>query len=152
MHSPLTHKERVFAALSHHEPDMVPLSIGSTSNDCFTRVALRKFCLRMGIESYAENVTWKSMGVVETPSAVQERFQADFRCVRMKAPIDPPTPIANEDGSYWDDFGVLMKPSEYYFDPVERPLSGPISMSDIRSFTWPDLRRPGTDSRAAARG
>ena len=39
--------------------------------------------------------------------------------------------------------GSTMKPILYYYDVVERPLTGPITMDDIKNFPWPDPYDPG---------
>jgi len=67
----MTGRERVLAAINHREPDKVPLSIGSTSNDCFTKVALRRFAEHIGLGEYEETVTWKAIQTVKTPEKIQ---------------------------------------------------------------------------------
>ncbi|MDO8685203.1 MAG: uroporphyrinogen decarboxylase family protein, partial [Clostridiales bacterium] len=48
-----------------------------------------------------------------------------------------------KDGSYVDDYGVLLRPSEYYYDPVKRSLAGPITLEDIKNCKCPDPNAPG---------
>jgi len=132
-------RQRVKAALNHSQPDMVPISAGSTSNDCFTRVALKKYSQFINLGEYDETVTWKAMQTVATPEVFLSKFQSDFRTLRPKVGKRDTQPVEYPDRSYLDDFGVLMKPSEYYYDPVDRPLCGKISIADIERFKFPEV-------------
>ncbi len=139
----MTSRERVVRALGREQPDMVPLSIGSTSNDCFTRKAMKDFAGYAGIEGYSETVTWKATQTVKTPERVLDMYHADFRQVAFMPGDNPSEQKTFEDGSYVDAMGVLMRPSAYYFDPVERPLAGPVTRQDVESYALPSPYDPG---------
>ena len=66
----MTSRQRVLAAIDRTQPDKVPLSIGSTSNDCFTKMALRKYAAHLGIGAYEEVVTWQTVQTVITPPQI----------------------------------------------------------------------------------
>jgi uroporphyrinogen decarboxylase len=139
----MTPRERVLAAVNRTEPDLVPLSIASTSNDCFTKVALRNYARHLGIGEYEEVVTWQTVQTVITPPQILEKYQADFRTVRFHKPDNPARLVVNPDGSFRDALGVLLKPTEYYYDAMDRPLAGPITRDDIRAFRFPPTDDPG---------
>ncbi len=139
----MTSRQRVLAALNHRQPDKAPLSIGSTSNDCFTRMALRKYAAHLGIGAYEEVVTWQTVQTVITPPQILERYGADFRTVRFKDPDTRAPQEAAPDGSVRDALGVLLKPTDYYYDAVQRPLEGPITLADIKKFRYPVPDDPG---------
>jgi uroporphyrinogen decarboxylase len=139
----MTSRERVAAAINLKEPDMVPLSIASTSNDCFTKMALRKFARHLGLGQYPEVVTWQTVQTVITPPEILERFGADFRTVRFHKPDNLQHVEVNPNGSFCDALGVLLMPTDYYYDAIQRPLQGDISMNDIRRFRFPATDDPG---------
>ena len=135
----MTSRERVIATLNHQQPDMVPLSIGSSSNDQFTRVALQKFAKAFNIGPYEEIVTWRTVQTVVTPPQVQEMYNADMRMLRP-GPRDNPFPdyLNPDDGTVIDAMGVKLAPVLYYYDVVARPLEGIITMDDVKNHKWPD--------------
>jgi uroporphyrinogen decarboxylase len=139
----MTSRERVLAAVNLREPDAVPLSIASTSNDCFTRLALRKYAAHIGLGPYDEVVTWQTVQTVITPEELLRKYHADFRTVRFKKPDNSARVEVNPDGSFRDALGVLLVPTDYYYDAMDRPLAGPISMDDIARFTFPAVDDPG---------
>lgn len=138
----MTSRERVKAALNHKQPDKTPISIGATIVDGFTKVAKGNYEKYLGLEVTPDEITHKPMGTVKTPENITKMYQMDFRTVRLKAPWNNPSKVF-EDGSYLDDYGVVMGPSEYYYDPIKRPLEGPITKEDIEKSTWPDPYAPG---------
>ncbi len=135
-------RERVNTILSHKCADRVPISLGSNIVDGFTRFAKENYERYLGLEVSQDIITHKPMGTVVTPDILLERYQSDFRTVRLKAPWNNPS-VVYEDGSYLDDYGVVMKPSQYYFDPFVRPLEGSITSDDIKKGSWPDPYAPG---------
>jgi uroporphyrinogen decarboxylase len=139
----MTSRERVMDAVSLREPDKVPLSIASTSNDCFTKMALRKFARHLNMGEYKEVVTWQTVQTVITPPEILERYGADFRTVRFHKPDNPSHVEVNPDGSFRDALGVLLMPTDYYYDAMQRPLEGAISLNDIRKFKFPATDDPG---------
>jgi uroporphyrinogen decarboxylase len=131
-------RERVEKTLELKKPDMVPLSIGSTSNDCFTKMALRKYAKYLNLAPYEEIVTWTTVQTVITPVELKEKYHSDFKTVWLKKPDNPKPVITFDDGSILDAMGVRLQPTDYYYDAVSRPLGGSITVSDVRDFNWPD--------------
>ena len=70
----MTSRERVECALNHKQPDMMPLSIGSTSNDQYTKVALQRYAERYNIGPYDDTVTWQTVQTVATPEQIQKEL------------------------------------------------------------------------------
>lgn len=130
-------RERVIATLNHKAPDRVAISLGTNIVDGFTKFAKDNYEKYLGLEVTPHRITHKPMGTVETPQSIMDMFKLDFRTIRMKAPWNNPSKIF-EDGSYLDDYGVLMKPCEYYYDAATRPLSGDMDAETIKTSTWPD--------------
>lgn len=139
----MTAKERVTAALGHKEPDKTPISFGATIVDGITgygKDALEEY---LGFGKTPHVITHKPMGTVELSPALMAHYQLDFETVRLKAPWNNPARV-NPDGSYYDDYGCLMVPCEYYYDNMLRPLAGALEIEDIlQKATWPDPYAPG---------
>lgn len=135
-------RDRVNAALNHTQPDKVPISLGSNIVDGFTKFAKDNFEEYLGFEKTPHIITHKPMGTVVTPKNIADIYEVDFATVRLKAPWNNPA-VVFEDGSYLDDYGCLMKPCEYYYDNMKRPLEGDIEEKDIYASTWPDPYAPG---------
>jgi uroporphyrinogen decarboxylase len=133
----MTSRERVRCALNHKEPDKIPFSLGSNIVDGFTKFAADNFETFLGLPHEDCIITHKPMGTVVTPGAVQARYPADFVTIRLKAPWNNPS-IVYGDGSYLDDYGCKMQPCEFYYDNVNRPLEGVITVDDIKKNTWPE--------------
>lgn len=123
-------RERVNTALEHKQPDMVPISMGAHICDSFTRFSKDVYEKYLGHETTPHFITHKAMGTVSTPEYIMNMFEMDFRTIRLKAP-DVDSTITYEDGSYLDEFGLVWKPCEYYYDMVVRPLTGEITVNDI---------------------
>lgn len=139
----LTPRERVLKALAHEEPDRVPLDLGSTGNTGITAVAYRKLLNHLGIE--AEVVVWDRMQQLALPDErVLLRLGVDTRGIWPGPPDNRPDREL-EDDSYEDEWGVVRsRPAGgLYYDLVRSPLAGDVSMSDLRSFRWPDPDDPG---------
>jgi len=81
---------------------------------------MRNYAKHIGFENYSEIVTWNAIQTVTTPEHIQKLYNADFRQVTFNTAENPSVEKEFEDGSYVDAMGVLMKPSAYCFDPVER--------------------------------
>lgn len=136
-------RERVFTSFAHLPPDKVPMSVGSTSNDTFTKESLKRYTKYLNIADYKENVINKICGAVETPLLIQEMYQGDFVTVRLKNSFSLSPESECGEGCFRDAFGVKLQATEYYYDAKERSLPGEITVKTIEKFPWPD----GSDKR-----
>jgi uroporphyrinogen decarboxylase len=139
----MTPRERVRAALAHQEPDRVPLDLGSTGNTGITAIAYRRLLSHLGIE--AEVVVWDRMQQLAVPDErALLRLGIDTRGIWPGGPDNRPDRDLEGD-SYEDEWGVARSrpPGGYYYDLVRSPLAGDVTMSDVRSFPWPDPDDPG---------
>jgi len=144
----MTHRERVLAALSHKEPDMVPIDLGSTRDSSIVVEGYERLKEHFGVE--AENVlTSRMMQVVDVDERILEALDIDTRGV---FPPTPPDVILSE-GCYRDEWGVerVKPPGSFYYDQRTFPLAGDITVSDIVRHPWPDphdpIRRRGLKER-----
>ena len=130
-------RERVLVSLSHKQPDRCPVSFGSSIVDGFTLGAKENFDKYMNYEPCPVKITHIAMGTVETPMQVIDWIEPDFATITLKAPWNEKLQIF-EDDSYYDSFGVRWKRASYYYDVIERPLTGVIDKGDIKNYSWPD--------------
>ncbi len=135
-------RERVLRALSHQTPDRVPLSIGTTIVDGLTRFAKDAYEEYLGVPVTQNAITNVAMQTVVTPDWLLEKTDSEFRSVRMKSPLNNHT-VFLEDGSFNDEYGILWKKSDLYYDPVHGPLYGEITLQDIKNNPWADASDKG---------
>ena len=140
---PLGHRERVIRALSHQEPDRVPLDLGSTVNSSIHIAAYQKLKAHFGIEA-EDTIVHKMMQTALVHEPILEALDIDFRPVFPGSPDNKIDIPVGEDG-YQDEWGVVRrKPTgSLYYDLEKSPLAGPITIQDIVSFPMPDPYDPG---------
>ncbi|HUV06362.1 MAG TPA: hypothetical protein VMX75_01455, partial [Spirochaetia bacterium] len=145
----MTHRERVIAALSHKQPDRVPIDLGSTRDSSIVVGGYEQLKGQFGIES-GNVLTSRMMQVVDVDERILNELDIDARGVFPASPPDVPL----EGGGYRDEWGVerIKPPGSLYYDQVSFPLSGPITLRDILNYPWPDphhtIRRKGLRERA----
>jgi uroporphyrinogen decarboxylase len=139
----LSHRERVIKALSHQEPDRVPLDLGGTVCSSIHIAGYQKLKAHFGITA-EDTIINTMMQTAAIHEPIQKALDTDFRYV-IPGPIESkPAVQVGEDG-YQDEFGIVWRkpPSSLYYDVVKSPLSGPITLQDIVNFPWPDPTDPG---------
>jgi uroporphyrinogen decarboxylase len=146
-------RERVLAALSHREPDRVPMDLGGGAATGMVGIAHNRLLKHLGLEGdtkiWLQYVQW-----AVTDEKVRERFAID--CVNV-VPMPPKwrrdtlpdgsaslvpssfTPRDEPDGSRVDVYkGVpiaRMPPGGYWYDPIHFPLEK-ASIEDLDGFSW----------------
>lgn len=130
----MTGRERVMAALSHRQPDRVPLDLASTRDSSIVVGGYERLKAHFGIR--ADNaLTSRMMQVVDVDERILQALEIDTRGVH---PAAPPDTILSET-SYRDEWGVERhKPAgTLYFDQLSFPLAGDITVGDIARYPWP---------------
>ena len=134
----MTHRERLLKAISHEQPDKVPIDLGGTINSSIVVEAYERLKAHFGISSSNQPLNLM-MRVVHVDEQILVQLDIDVRNVTMWFPRkgDGKTLNANR---YRDMWGVeRIRPEDgYYFDVAEPPLSGDIYVSDIARYPWPD--------------
>ncbi len=134
-------RERVICALSHEEPDRVPIFFGSSLPTSIHIRALQNLKDYMGINKPSDILS-RSYQMATVDEEIQLRFSSDGR---MIIPGPFPTELAREisDTEFIDEFGVgyVMKPGTMYFETNHNPLHGK-KLEDIFDYPWPDLANP----------
>jgi uroporphyrinogen decarboxylase len=144
----MTHRERVIAALSHREPDVVPIDFASTRDSSIVVEGYERLKDHFGIQ--ADNaLTSRMMRVVDVDERILAALDTDTRGV---FPATPPELILG-DGRYRDEWGAeRVRPrGSFYHDQLSFPLRGDITAGDIVRYPWPDphdpVRRQGLQER-----
>ena len=135
----MTHRERVMAALSHRQPDRVPLDLGSTRDSSVVVEAYERLKAHFGVGGGA-TLTSRMMRVVDVDESILRGLDIDTRGVFPGTPPD----VATGDRSYRDEWGVerTQPAGAFYYDQIRYPLAGPISVADIVRHKWPDPDDP----------
>ncbi|MBD3304902.1 hypothetical protein GF339_00935 [candidate division KSB3 bacterium] len=138
----MTHRERLVAALSHEQPDMVPIDLGGTADSSIVVEGYERLKAHFGIE--AENTLCdRMMRIVEVDERILQALDIDTRAVFLGTPREtPPDPGPQK---YRDVWGVerIKLDDSFYYDQVQFPLAGDISTADIVKYPWPDPDDPG---------
>ncbi len=143
MSQPMTHRERVLAALSHQQPDRVPMDLGATRNSSIVVDLYEKLKARFGIVE-PNRISNRMMQVVDVDERILTELDVDVRGVGSPAP-DKGQDAELGPNRYRDEWGVVRvkPPGSHYYDQVSYPLSGEITVQDIARYPWPDPCDPG---------
>ncbi len=145
----MTSRERILAALSHRQPDRVPLDLGGTRNSTMVLEGYERLAAHFGITAPPE-IMERMMRVVTIHEGVLMPLGIDTRGVYPGAATKG---LAADLGPhrYRDMWGVerVQPEGSYYYDLAGSPLSGEISADNIVKYPWPDPDDPGfTDGLA----
>ena len=136
-------RERVIEAINHRQPDRVPLDLGSTINSSIVVEGYERLKQHFGIQTPI-TITNRMMRTVEVDEEILRALEVDFRGIICGAPFKG---LAKDlgDRQYRDQWGCdrIHPEGSYYYDLVNFPLSGNITISDIAKYPWPDPDDPG---------
>jgi uroporphyrinogen decarboxylase len=139
----MTHRERVIAAVSHRQPDLVPIDLGGTRDSSIVVEGYEVLKKHFGVAD-ENRLCDRMMRVVHIDEQILRSLDIDTRAI---FPGGPARGTAKDLGprSYRDDWGVIRVHPEgsYYYDQREFPLAGEITISDIARYPWPDPDDPG---------
>jgi len=139
----LTNRERVVEALEHRQPDRVPVDLASTVVTGITITAYENLKKHLGVEAPAVVIDrYQQLAAVD--EEVLQRFDIDFRPVYLSLPDNPRTHDLDEN-TYVDEWGVKRyhPKDSFYYDVVDPPLAGEITVADVESYPWPNPHDPG---------
>jgi len=132
--------ERVNAALSHKQPDRIPVSIGTLIVDGMSRYALSNYEKYKGVAESEPVVTSRAMQTAAVPEWILEDIESEFRPVRMIEAFTDNT-VHSDDG-FTDGYGLFWKKSELYYDPYKGPWQGDVTLEEIENNPWIDAYIP----------
>src|SRR5512133_1221012 len=155
--SQMTPRERIITALSHKEPDRVPIDFGGrvTTVHAFTHRDLKRY---LGLEGGEERIRDYHTYVVEPDPRLVEMFGRDTVPVTSKPGRDWQFRIDPSTNSYIDEWGTkyYMPPDGYFFDIAEPAMASIETVEDLARYRFPDPSDPArlegvADAVAAAR-
>jgi uroporphyrinogen decarboxylase len=141
----MTPRERVWAAVSHQEPDRVPLDIGGGSSTSIVVEGYERLKERWRVPGETKIMN-KIFRVARLDEKVMQRLGSDCRPLGIK-PAANWTPPPTEPGTFIDMWGITWRQAFYgdgcyYWELARSPLAE-ASLEDIESYPWPDLSDPG---------
>jgi uroporphyrinogen decarboxylase len=133
----VTSRERVLTALHHKTPDRVPIDFGGTENSSIIKEGYDKLIQHIGFEPNKIAFLDMMMRSVKVAEEIQEYFETDFRGVFPSRTL--PIKWIN-DYTYIDQWGIkwIKKENIFYYEQVNYPLAGDISIKDILNYNWPN--------------
>jgi uroporphyrinogen decarboxylase len=136
-------REAALTALSHNEPDRVPLDFGGrqTTLHLYAHEALMRY---LGLTGPKPAIRSYHTYLVEPDPQLLQRFERVSALFFPNPPahyvfqIDPAT------NSYRDEWGTTyhMPPNGYYYDMVAVPLAGAETAADLEKYPWPNPTDP----------
>ena len=145
MKAEMTPRERVMAALSHQEPDRVPIDLAQAGGDGITITAYRNLLRYLGLDPNRPiKVEAKLSQTAHADEDVLRRFRVDFRRVDLGSP-DNWTDVPIGEDSYMDEWGVVRTrpPHGFYYDLTGSPFADKDTIDAIERHRWPDPDDPG---------
>jgi uroporphyrinogen decarboxylase len=143
--STMSSRERVLAALDHHEPDRVPIEFGSSQLSSLLigrPYGYRGLCDYLGVTDYPEpDINYYLNSVKNVDARIMRRFGADLRWVTAGAPEVERRP----DGSLVDAWGLVLTPTGNFnvVEDANTPLRGATTPAEIEAYPlWPDVGDP----------
>jgi len=142
--SVMSHRERVMKALNHEEPDRVPIDLGGTTASALTTGAHNSLKRFLGVDSEMRMSQFPGLGA--PTEEILRRFGVDTQML-----VQPPV----LGGTHWidavelpghdiDGWGIRRKHTSDGRGYVSRPpLSGDVSLHDLRNYAWPDPDNAG---------
>jgi uroporphyrinogen decarboxylase len=139
----MTGRARVHAALTHLQPDRVPLDLGGMNSSSMVVEGYERLKRHFGVMAETR-LADRMQRTVEIEEPILQALAIDTRRVPFGT---PDAGLAADLGPrlYRDMWGVVRQNPEgsYYFDLKECPLAGEISKSDILKYPWPNPDDPG---------
>lgn len=141
----MTHRERIRAALSHQQPDRVPIDLGSTPVTGIAVQAHDRLLTYLGLDAGPTRIFDRAGQIACVNSAILESFGIDTRGITPGRPDGAPDVDLPDADGYTDEWGLVRKRPPYadtYF-VANAPLDGEISTQDILNYRWPKPDDPG---------
>lgn len=141
----MTHRERVLAALSHRQPDRVPIDLGGSIVSSITAKAYDNLKSRLQLDIGPTRIFDRMNQLAVIDDAVLDLLEIDTRGVAIGLSGDSQKRVApGEEDEYTDAWGLVyrIKPGHDTYFVANAPLRGEISIQDIVSYPWPNPDDP----------
>jgi len=141
MKEKMTHRERLLTALSHREPDRVPVDLGGTYATGITVRAYENLKRHLGLQ-HPTLLMRKWSEIAKTDESVLQSLDVDTRVIMPRADpgwVEGWREKVLPDGTSLDEWGVpRIKPPDGFWFISHSPLAGDKSLDDLERYPWPD--------------
>ena len=139
-------RERIQAALSHREPDRIPIDLGSTLVTSITSGAYAPLRRHLGLPVDDAPIWDLPQQLPYLGEDLLIRLGVDARPVTVPREQATPEPLIDEGDSWgwinrWGARLRMPKNGGFYFDWVEFPMPD-FTEDAVRTFTWPEFDSP----------
>lgn len=149
----LTPRQRVLAALSHSEPDRVPIVLGVSNATGIKMGTYRRLADLLGLTPGDEYLyEWPELGTARPTEEMLVRLGTDVRGVWDREPSAVLEANANrpEGSDYinsWGSGARQVRPGEWF--PMIHPLAKATTTAELDSYPWPDMTDPSRIAHVA---
>ena len=142
----MTPRERVLAAIRHHEPDRVPIVLGVSNATSLKMGTYRDLKRLLGIDAPDEYLyRWPELGTAAVDEDTLVRLHSDVRGVLDREPdwvlernaVRPPH---SDYVNSWGSGAVEIGPDDWF--PMVCPLASATTVAEIEDYPWPDMDDP----------
>jgi uroporphyrinogen decarboxylase len=138
----MTSRERVLCALSHEEPDRVPIFFGTSGVTTMNTAAYDRLKAHLDLKTETRSF-WRALQYATLDEEVMVRFHSDGRPL---LPGPAPSALSREiaPDRFVDAWGITWQsqPGSHYYDIASHPLQD-ATLDDLGRYAWPDLTHPG---------
>jgi uroporphyrinogen decarboxylase len=141
----MTHRERVLAALSHQQPDRVPIDLGTTPVTGIAAKTYDRLIAYLGLDLGPTEIYDRAGQIATVDPVILELLDIDTRGIKPGMPESGPYLESVDENAYTDEWGLVRKKpahADTYF-VANAPLDGEISIQDILNYHWPTPEDPG---------
>ena len=131
-------RERVVTALSHQEPDRLPISLGGTAHK-ISDPLFEALWQHFGIQSRPARVL-TGISFTYYDDRLLDALETDTRFLHL-GPAEPYRKRIYEDGRYDNEWGITFQDEGHYQGVVGNPLRD-ATLDDLESYAWPDVNEP----------
>jgi uroporphyrinogen decarboxylase len=132
-------------ALSHEEPDRVPIDIGGGCSTSISVEGYDKLRRYLGLSGKGEKPLSELFRISRLDEDVMRYLGSDCRPL-MIGPRLNWKPPRSEPGTVIDEWGITWKQIHYtggyYWEAVKNPLAH-ATVEDLQNYPWPDPKDPG---------
>jgi uroporphyrinogen decarboxylase len=144
-------RERVLMALSHQEPDRVPMDFGGTGFTGIQVTAYDRLKKILGIET-PSTVTNKRAQLVAVEDAIKKRLHADVDGIGLNPPAGLPSADSLTANTSVDEWGVhWLSGASGEHIATDPPLARMEAASEVEAYSWPDMDAPARYAGLAAK-
>jgi uroporphyrinogen decarboxylase len=139
----MTPRERVLKAVSHEEPDRVPIVLGVSNATGIKMRPYRELKRLLGIEAEdAYLYRWPELGTAAVDEATLVRLGSDVRPVLDLEPArvlerNAARPPHADYINSWGSGATEVRPGEWF--PMVCPMASATTLEEIEDYPWPDM-------------